>query len=788
MQHRPCNNTLQHRRATTSRNPALATDPTINNTSCCNRTSPIERHGRRLHTGEGVSTNAAFSRLCSRIRTVMRRGGSRAAVGNPAASADIRVTEILQAIFANLNHVILVIDGHSRTVVQANDAVERVFGYRPEEVIGTTTESLHIDTEHFTEFATRGNPVLDREETFIVEYPMRRRDGSHFPAEIRVSAVELPGTGLSGVVAIIQDLSEQKRNEELQRTSRQKLGLVLEKVPSILWTTDLHRHFTSFQGRDAAELLPEASAIERLTPHDIFQHSRRADSDAGTLPRCIHGAIEGQSCSCIATAGGRTYTIRVDPLREPGGTISGTIGVAHDVTERERLLNEKREREKELQCLNRLSQLTIEHGVQSDRLYEEVVNGVADGFQYPKATHCRLILPSNEYRSAHFRETVNAHVRELSVHGNAYGRLEVYIDTQLFEETAPPFLREEETLLDVIVERIGAAIEQRIDNEALLESSRKFTAVFESALDAIALIDDDRRYIDLNSAALELTGLSSEEARGRSISEIMHEADPDSFNTRWQQFKERGWSTGEFRLVRSDGQIRTVEFYAVANVLPGVHLSVNRDITDRKQYEQQLEAAVAERESLIREIHHRVKNNLQLVSSMLSLQMQTLDRTDRRVLDTARARVNALALAYEQLVRSDRVAPAELNSYLGRLTASLSELNERVSIDLDATSVTVDIDRAIPIALIVNELVTNSMEHGFPENRSGSVRITVGAVGDEEIVLTVADNGCGLPPRENAGDRTGLGLQLVRSFAEQLGGSMSINSDGGVRVELRVPR
>ena len=783
---------VQRRPAMTPSNgpfqPPLARCPTINNTCSCNRVPPIEHRGRKLHTGEGVSTNAAFSRLCSRIRTVMRRGGSRAAVGNPPASADIRVTEILQAIFANLNHVILVIDGHSRTVVQANDAVERVFGYCPEEMIGTTTESLHIDTEHFTEFAKRGKPVLDRDETFAVEYPMRRRDGSHFPAEIRVSAVELPGTGLSGVVAIIQDLSEQKRNEELQRTSRQKLGLVLEQIPAILWTTDMHLRFSSFQGRYAAELLPEESAIERLTPHDVFQHSLRANSDAGTLPRCIQGAIEGHSCSCIATAGGRTYTIRIDPLREPDGTISGTIGVAHDVTEREILLNEKREREKELQCLNRISQLILEHGVRSDRLYEEVVNDVPGGFQYPNATHCRLTLPSKEYRSAHFRETVNAHIRELMVHGDAYGRLEVYADTQLFDEPAPPFLREEETLLDLIVERLGAAIEQRIDNEAVLDSSRKFTAVFESALDAIALIDDDRRYIDMNSAALELTGLSSEQVRGRDISEIMHEADPDTVYTRWQQFKDRGWSTGEFRLVRSDGQIRTVEFYAVANVLPGVHLSVNRDITERKEYERQLEAAIGERESLIREIHHRVKNNLQLVSSMLSLQMQTLDPTDRRVLDTARARVNALALAYEQLVRSDRVATAELNSYLGRLTASLAELNDRVSIDLDAASVSVDIDRAIPIALIVNELVTNSMAHGFPGDRGGSVSITVDASVGEEIILTVADNGCGLPPRASSGERTGLGLQLVRSFAEQLGGRISIESDSGVCAELRVPR
>lgn len=718
----------------------------------------------------------------------MLRGNPTIAVGNPPISADRHLTEILQAVVSSLNHVILVIDGRSRTIVQANDAIERVFGYSPEEVIGSTTEFLHVDAGHFAEFAKRGNPVLDRSETFVVEFPLRRRDGSRFPAEIRVSPIELPGTWLNGVVSIIQDLSELRKNEELQRTSRQKLGLVLEQIPSILWTTDLRHRFTSLQGRNAADLLPETGGIERLTPEDIFRHPRRADADDGTLPLCTRAAIEGKSGSCIATASGRTYTIRVDPLREPDGTIAGTVGVAHDVTEREILLNEKREREKELQCLNRISQLVMEHGVRSDRLYEEVVNGIREGFQYPSATHCRLVLPSNEYRSENFRETINAHARELTVHGNAYGRLEVYVDTQLFEDSAPPFLREEETLLDVIAERLGAAIEQRLDNEAVLESSRKFTAVFESALDAIALIDDERRYIDMNPAALDLTGLSPEEARGRAVVDIMHGADTETFETRWRQFRERGWSTGEFRLARNDGRIRTVEFYAVADVIPGVHLSVNRDITERKEYEQRLEAAIVERESLIREIHHRVKNNLQLVSSMLSLQKRTLETAHKRVLDTARARVNALALAYEQLISSDRIVTAELNSYLGRLVAALTELNERVGIDLDAASVTLDIDRAIPLALIVNELITNSMEHGFPNDRSGSVNVSVDTDGDDGIVLIVADDGCGLPAPGNSENRSGLGLQLVRSFAEQLGGEISISGESGVRAELRIPR
>ena len=256
--------------------------------------------------------------------------------------------EVLESTFARLGHVILKVDPATRTVTHANEAIEHVFGYTPDEIIGCSTRLLHIDEHSYAEFGRMSEDVLRRGETFETEYRMRRRDGSIFPAEISVRWIHAPDSWREGVVSVIHDVSQFKAQQ-------------------------------------------------------------------------------------------------------------------HALT---------------------------------------------------------------------------------------------------------------------------------VSQEELTQTSRKFRALFDSALDAIALIDDEGRYIDLNPAAIALSGYSKEELVGRRLRELMTSKSAEGFARRWGVFIDRGWSTGEVELVRKDGQEFVVEFSSVANVLPGVHISINRDITDRKEYERRLETAL----------------------------------------------------------------------------------------------------------------------------------------------------------------------------------------------------
>ena len=583
-------------------------------------------------------------------------------------------SDILQVLFDTLDRVILVIDAETRTIRQANQAIEAVFGYTPDQAVGSSTRFLHVDEQHYAEFGRLSEAVLDRNKTFKTHYQMRRSSGERFPAEITVSAISRSGTWLDGVVSVVRDLSHQRREEELHRRNQ------------------------------------------------------------------------------------------------------------------ERLRAENLEREKELRCLDDLSKAISNFRSDAAGLLQQVVSRLPVAFQRPHATCCRFCGPSGEYRSQPFRRTGSVLERTLRVNDREYGTLEVYLDTAELADHDAPFLPQEQKLLDVIGERLERAIEQQQDKQALLESSRKFSAVYESALDPIVILDDQARYVDINQATVNLTGYSREELLAMGPLDIMVADQAEHFQKRWREFRRRGWSTGEMGVRCREGKIFTLEFHAVADVLPGVHISINRNITERKQRQAQLETALHEREIFLKEIHHRVKNNLQLVSSMLHLQADAVENEEvRKAFLPAQNRVRAIALLYGQLLQSGQMADVRLDSYLQAVTDTLGTLNLQVDVRLQADPVTLHIDRAIPCGLIVNELVTNSIEHAFPGGRGGTVTVGLRRSSVAQLILSVQDNGVGLPQSRPWGGKPSLGLELVNALAAQLDGSVAFAGGAGTHVEVRFP-
>ncbi len=206
--------------------------------------------------------------------------------------------------------------------------------------------------------------------------------------------------------------------------------------------------------------------------------------------------------------------------------------------------------------------------------------------------------------------------------------------------------------------------------------------------------------------------------------------------------------------------------------------------------ESHLRDSLQEKEVLLKEIHHRVKNNLQVVSSLLSLQSDGLtDDTSRALLLDSQDRIRAMALVHERLYRSGTFMGIELADYLADLMNHLqaSHGSRRVRIDVSSDPVSVNIDAAIPLGLIVSELVTNAFKHAFPGDTEGTVQVIARSIHERECVLTVADNGQGLPPPpDDAGEST-LGLQLVHILVEQIEGHLEITNNGGTRFDVRFP-
>jgi len=205
----------------------------------------------------------------------------------------------------------------------------------------------------------------------------------------------------------------------------------------------------------------------------------------------------------------------------------------------------------------------------------------------------------------------------------------------------------------------------------------------------------------------------------------------------------------------------------------------------------QIRTALEEKSVLLREIHHRVKNNLQIVSSLLSLQSRKVkDPAPLALLHESMDRIRAMALIHENLYRSESVAAIGAADYFRRLARDLLDAYvlraENIALELDVADVPLSPESAFPCGLIINELVSNSLKHAFPEGRPGTIRIGL----REDLgkyVLTVADDGAGLPPGIDETAGGSLGLRLVRNLAGQLGGTLEVGSSGGACFTIRFP-
>ena len=210
---------------------------------------------------------------------------------------------------------------------------------------------------------------------------------------------------------------------------------------------------------------------------------------------------------------------------------------------------------------------------------------------------------------------------------------------------------------------------------------------------------------------------------------------------------------------------------------------------ERRRHAAQIEASLKEKEVLLQEIHHRVKNNLQVISSLLNLQAGYVDDPETlSIFQDSQHRIRSMALIHEKLYRSANLARIDFADYIRDLGAYLfrsQNAEERdIKLDIQADDIFLDIDTAVPCGLILNELVTNTLKHAFPDGRTGETRIELTAGSNGQVGLVIGDNGVGFPADVDFRETESLGLQLVNSLVEQLDGVIEMHSKGGTEFKI----
>jgi len=233
--------------------------------------------------------------------------------------------------------------------------------------------------------------------------------------------------------------------------------------------------------------------------------------------------------------------------------------------------------------------------------------------------------------------------------------------------------------------------------------------------------------------------------------------------------------------------------------LTRINESLQAEITERKRVEQALresnqllQASLMEKEVLLKEIHHRVKNNLQIISSLLNLQSEYIqDKEDLEVFKVSQNRIESMALIHEKLYQCKDLAQIEFAEYIQDLVVNLFcsyEVNSStISLKINIANVFLGIDVAIPCGLLLNELILNCLKHAFPSGRKGVIQIDLNSTNEKQYTLIVSDNGIGFPQNLDFKNTDSLGLQLVNALTQQLGGTIELNRKVGAEFKITFP-
>jgi PAS domain S-box-containing protein len=306
--------------------------------------------------------------------------------------------------------------------------------------------------------------------------------------------------------------------------------------------------------------------------------------------------------------------------------------------------------------------------------------------------------------------------------------------------------------------------------------------------------DAQGRCTYINPRCQEMIGYMLEEKLGEGWCDFVHPADCDRVLLTWTEAIPNGIPyTNQFRVITPQKEIRwlsvrTAPTFSEAGTLQG-HLGTIEDITPQKLAEEQIKLSLQEKEALLKEIHHRVKNNLQIISSLIYLQAQRIEDPEaRQIFEDSQSRISSMALVHDSLYRSQDFARVNLSEYVQTLTSSLfnayrtqpEEIHLSVQVDPD---VVVSLEKAIPCGLILNELMTNALKHGFNGEETGEVTVKL-EIHSSQVFLTVENSGNNLPESFQLQKIHSMGLRLVNALVSQIDGQLSVEKAQKTRFKV----
>jgi PAS domain S-box-containing protein len=650
-------------------------------------------------------------------------------------------------------------------------------------------------------------------------------------------------------VAIFEDITKRKQIEKELHKNQRELASALELAQIVNWEYDVATgmftfddRFFAFYGTTAEregghQISAEAYAREFVYPADIPPVVEVIQKLLATTDPNYSGQMEHRIVRRDGSV--RTIIARYAPIMGKDGKVVRTHGANQDITERkdmEDALRESRQLFSDIisflpdptfvidrdgkvlawnQAMEKLSGVPAEDIVgRGDHEYSLWMYGKRRAILIDLVLH-----PDQDSGRINFigirteGPTVNAQTdlalpsgRNVTLSivtsplfdagGRIVGAIESLRDITHIKQTEAELARLNTNLETIVRERTQALrdeVNQRIRAEQDVKAALDYTrSIIQANPDLMVVLDAEGMVIDVNATGVQLTGIPREKMIGTNYFRYL--VDDGTHADAFARLLQTGKLENQIRVIRSDGHITPMSVNAT--VIPGrdgtrdqIIVSAH-DITRQQQDEAAIRASLEEKVILLREIHHRVKNNLQIIISLTNLQMRkTHDPLVKQIVAETQNRVRAMSLVHEKLYRSESLSQIDFADYTRYLATQLFSYymsdTRSVKLDFSLGKIMVDINTAVPLGLIMNELVSNALKHGFPDGRDGTISVSGGLDGDI-ITLEVGDDGVGIPAELDWKNTDSLGMRLITSLVDQIGGTLELRPGSGTHFVITV--
>ena len=685
------------------------------------------------------------------------------------------------------------------TFTYVNEVYCRFFGKTKEELIGKTyiPQMPVEDLERFSRFfkqLDKNNPVGQFTHRVI------KNDGELRWLRWTDTAILDNDGNIIEYQTVGRDVTARKRAEEALKDSEQQLQLIFDNAPIGMALTDLSRSFIKVNKAYCDIVGYTKNELLTMTFEDIT-HPDDKHLDEKVYEQALNGKLTNFHFEkrYIHKNGRVVYVdLRLNVLRDSTGKPSQQIAQVVDITDKIESDQKLRKTQARLTgILNNLPNVAIyEFGEDVNFVSENIMDILgypAEAFIADSGLFSKLMVDEDiiEYdtKVINWKKegALGVISNEIQVRNN--NNEIIWLEDHMFEvcpENGKPYYSG--IMIDIT--------QQKKTQLKMLETETKLSAILKN-LPKVVVYQSGVGVDFISDNITEMIGYTPEEVLAEKFffGKVIHKDDIPLVKesiANWNKLNDGSILNMEFRLNKKDGGMIWIEdhmFRVKVNDKVSYLSGILIDVTERKLSEQKISRSLKEKELLLKEIHHRVKNNLQVVSSLLKLQSGFVkDENSLDLLIDSQNRVRSMALVHQKLYQSKDFSEIDFNEYLRQLSEHLFNVfkakSDNIEILINSGKVNLSIDQAIPCGLIINELISNSLKYAFPDGRKGKVQVNLAYNDNKMYNISISDNGIGFPKNIDYKETKSLGLQLVNTLVGQIDGT--INMENGIGTTFKI--